>query len=355
MLNNSNISTKSQPFFPPVFLERSKRLASMKRAQDEKCADKLMELRLSQVLDQGAFTKNALVRSIYVGNPNLEKNLAEFISATVPDTLAHKPKLSDAAILEVALQTSTLIADTLVASQFKRRSSPDVVQRLKQYAACQNYVHIPVWMGSVIGYTALVAAPRVVPSFHQAAHNHNHNHGHSHNNDLGDPSNSVFHLDIGVLADMAPKHSSMGATIVGANSGEFLHYREQAIRAGFLVVTGFQADTLARWGTVVYSLFSDILKERLDAATQLNKNTGVALLSSLQPTAQAFFAEFMNDPSLTSNECLMETKNELQKRMAPLFDNAISADLVRKSIEKQAAYTLAHEEEEQEQTDGESA
>lgn len=349
MLNNSNISTKSQPFFPPVFLERSKRLASMKRAQDEKCADKLMELRLSQVLDQGAFTKNALVRSIYVGNPNLEKNLAEFISATVPDTLAHKPKLSDAAILEVTLQTSTLIADTLVASQFKRRSSPDVVQRLKQYAACQNYVHIPVWMGSVIGYTALVAAPRVVPSFHQAAHNHSH----SHNNDLGDPSNSVFHLDIGVLADMAPKHSSMGATIVGANSGEFLHYREQAIRAGFLVVTGFQADTLARWGTVVYSLFSDILKERLDAATQLNKNTGVALLSSLQPTAQAFFAEFMNDPSLTSNECLMETKNELQKRMAPLFDNAISADLVRKSIEKQAAH--AHEEEEQEQTDGESA
>ena len=351
MLNNSNISTKSQPFFPPVFLERSKRLASMKRAQDEKCADKLMELRLSQVLDQGAFTKNALVRSIYVGNPNLEKNLAEFISATVPDTLAHKPKLSDAAILEVTLQTSTLIADTLVASQFKRRSSPDVVQRLKQYAACQNYVHIPVWMGSVIGYTALVAAPRVVPSFHQAAHNHSH----SHNNDLGDPSNSVFHLDIGVLADMAPKHSSMGATIVGANSGEFLHYREQAIRAGFLVVTGFQADTLARWGTVVYSLFSDILKERLDAATQLNKNTGVALLSSLQPTAQAFFAEFMNDPSLTSNECLMETKNELQKRMAPLFDNAISADLVRKSIEKQAAH--AHEEEEQEQStiDGESA
>lgn len=349
MLNNSNISTKSQPFFPPVFLERSKRLASMKRAQDEKCADKLMELRLSQVLDQGAFTKNALVRSIYVGNPNLEKNLAEFISATVPDTLAHKPKLSDAAILEVTLQTSTLIADTLVASQFKRRSSPDVVQRLKQYAACQNYVHIPVWMGSVIGYTALVAAPRVVPSFHQAAHNHSH----SHNNDLGDPSNSVFHLDIGVLADMAPKHSSMGATIVGANSGEFLHYREQAIRAGFLVVTGFQADTLARWGTVVYSLFSDILKERLDAATQLNKNTGVALLSSLQPTTQAFFAEFMNDPSLTSNECLMETKNELQKRMAPLFDNAISADLVRKSIEKQAAH--AHEEEEQEQTDGESA
>ena len=349
MLNNSNISTKSQPFFPPVFLERSKRLASMKRAQDEKCADKLMELRLSQVLDQGAFTKNALVRSIYVGNPNLEKNLAEFISATVPDTLAHKPKLSDAAILEVTLQTSTLIADTLVASQFKRRSSPDVVQRLKQYAACQNYVHIPVWMGSVIGYTALVAAPRVVPSFHQAAHNHSH----SHNNDLGDPSNSVFHLDIGVLADMAPKHSSMGATIVGANSGEFLHYREQAIRAGFLVVTGFQADTLARWGTVVYSLFSDILKERLDAATQLNKNTGVALLSSLQPTTQAFFAEFMNDPSLTSNECLMETKNELQKRMAPFFDNAISADLVRKSIEKQAAH--AHEEEEQEQTDGESA
>ena len=345
MLNNSNISTKSQPFFPPVFLERSKRLASMKRAQDEKCADKLMELRLSQVLDQGAFTKNALVRSIYVGNPNLEKNLAEFISATTP---AHKTKLSDAAILEVALQTSTLIADTLVASQFKRRSSPDVVQRLKQYAACQNYVHIPVWMGSVIGYTALVAAPRVVPSFHQAAHNH------SHNNDLGDPSNSVFHLDIGVLADMAPKHSSMGATIVGANSGEFLHYREQAIRAGFLVVTGFQADTLARWGTVVYSLFNDILKERLDAATQLNKNTGVALLSSLQPTARAFFAEFMNDPSLTSNECLMETKNELQKRMAPLFDNAISADLVRKSIEKQAAH--AHEEEQEQSTiDGESA
>ena len=341
MLNNSNISTKSQPFFPPVFLERSKRLASMKRAQDEKRADKLMELRLSQVLDQGAFTKNALVRSIYVGNPNLEKNLAEFISATAP---AHKTKLSDAAILEVALQTSTLIADTLVASQFKRRSSPDAVQRLKQYAACQNYVHIPVWMGSVIGYTALVAAPRVVPSFHQAAHN----------NDLGDPSNSVFHLDIGVLADMAPKHSSMGATIVGANSGEFLHYREQAIRAGFLVVTGFQADTLARWGTVVYSLFNDILKERLDAATQLNKNTGVALLSSLRPTARAFFAEFMNDPSLTSNECLMETKNELQKRMAPLFDNAISADLVRKSIEKQAAH--AHEEEQEQSTiDGESA
>ena len=349
MLNNSNISTKSQPFFPPVFLERSKRLASMKRAQDEKCADKLMELRLSQVLDQGAFTKNALVRSIYVGNPNLEKNLAEFISATVPDTLAHKPKLSDAAILEVTLQTSTLIADTLVASQFKRRSSPDVVQRLKQYAACQNYVHIPVWMGSVIGYTALVAAPRVVPSFHQAAHNHSH----SHNNDLGDPSNSVFHLDIGVLADMAPKHSSMGATIVGANSGEFLHYREQAIRAGFLVVTGFQADTLARWGTVVYSLFSDILKERLDAATQLNKNTGVALLSSLQPTAQAFFAEFMNDPSLTSNECLMETKNELQKRMAPMVDNVDSADVVSASVERQEAD--AQGDAELSQTDGESA
>ena len=350
MLNNSNIRTKSQPFFPPVFLERSKRLASMKRAQDEKCADKLMELRLSQVLDQGAFTKNALVRSIYVGNPNLERNLAEFINATTTAqyTSAHNPNLSDAAILEVALQTATLIADTLAASQFKRRSSPDVVQRLKQYAACQNYVHIPTWMGSVIGYTALVAAPRVVPSFHQAARNHSHNH----NNDLGDPSNSVFHLDIGVLADMAPKHSSMGATIVGANSGEFLHYREQAIRAGFLVVTGFQADTLARWGTVVYSLFSEILKERLDAATQLNKNTGVALLSSLQPTVQAFFAEFMNDPSLTSNECLMETKNELQKRMAPLFDNAISADLVKKSIKKQAAH--AHEEE-QEQTDGESA
>ena len=338
MLNNSNIRTKSQPFFPPVFLERSKRLASMKRAQDEKCADKLMELRLSQVLDQGAFTKNALVRSIYVGNPNLERNLAEFINATAS---AHN-KLSDAAILEVALQTSTLIADTLAASQFKRRSSPDVVQRLKQYAACQNYVYIPAWMGSVIGYTALVAAPRVVPSFHQAAHNHNHN------NDLGDPSNSVFHLDIGMLADMAPKHSSMGATIVGANSGEFLHYREQAIRAGFLVVTGFQVDTLARWGTVVYSLFSEILKERLDAATQLNKNTGVVLLSSLPPTARDFFTEFMNDPSLTSNEHLMEAKNELQKRMAPLFDNAISADLVKKSIEKQAAQ--AHEEE---QTNGE--
>ena len=342
MLNNSNISTKSQPFFPPIFLERSKRLASMKRAQDEKCADKLMELRLSQVLDQGAFTKNALVRSIYVGNPNLERNLAEFIGATASS--AHKPKLSDAAILEVALQTATLIADTLVASQFKRRSSPDVVQRLKQYAACQNYVHIPAWMGSVIGYTTLVAAPRVAPSFHQAAHN----------NDLGDPSNSVFHLDIGLLADMAPKHSSMGATIVGANSGEFLHYREQAIRAGFLVVTGFQVDTLARWGTVVYSLFSEILKERLDAATQLNKNTGVVLLSSLPPTPQAFFAEFMNDPSLTSNDHLMESKDELQKRMAPLFDNAISANLVQKSIEKQAAH--AHEQEqEQEQVDGESA
>jgi hypothetical protein len=78
----------------------------------------------------------------------------------------------------------------------------------------------------------------------------------------------------------------------------------------------------------------------------------VVLLSSLQPTAQAFFTEFMNDPSLTSNEHLMETKNELQKRMAPLFDNAISADLVKKSIKKQAAH--AHEEE-QEQTDGESA